>query len=202
MKPNFFLDTERQRERYLLHNNSTDDLKYKEYFMKIINKIEELLSHENVSLFDFTSFFDYGSGPEPCFITLLEEMKSSGQIPENASIQGWDPIFNDFVCKKENDIVFCIEVIEHFEEPQENLKNLVSFCKKNGFIVIKTGYIPNSCDLSVDSELFFENWWYRQDSTHVAFYTKNALIAFMKTQGCLFISDNKDITIFKKIENN
>ena len=70
--------------------------------------------------------------------------------------------------KGKRDLVTCLEVVEHFENPIEHMKNLASFCKDGGFVAIGTELIPTNSD--------FSRWWYIQDSTHVSLYSEDALI--------------------------
>lgn len=197
LKKEYFLSEEQQIERYKLHNNDVNNPQYEQYFYKIFIQVKEQIN-KNLDFLGLKSFFDYGSGPEPCFISLLNKLKERKEINENSIINGWDPLFNNTISDLKYDIVFCIEVIEHFERPQENLKNLVSYCNDKGFLVIKTGFLPEPSINTKECDIFFSKWWYRQDSTHVSFFTKKALIDFLHIYDFIVFYENKDLLIFRK----
>ncbi|NQU18321.1 MAG: class I SAM-dependent methyltransferase, partial [Candidatus Saganbacteria bacterium] len=65
---------------------------------------------------------------------------------------------------KKYDLITATEVFEHLKDPVAILKLLKSHLNKNGVLAVMTLFHPKDIEQ-------FKKWWYRRDSTHIAFYT-------------------------------
>lgn len=188
------LSPDAERARYTLHDNSLKNVGYKQYledFLASIVRYPEIL---NAGFCNSWRFFDYGSGPEPALVSLLRE--------KGFEARGWDPFFapEEKCYPGGADIVTCLEVAEHFSDPEKDFAALSSCVTPGGFLALGTHLLD---DLSYrdqvpvaaldgkpennvsDPERYaaFCTWWYRQDPTHVSFYTKKALVLLAQKNG-------------------
>lgn len=175
LEPEYFLSPEEERSRYLKHENSLEDSGYRKYLEAFLDGI---LEHEAVEADSISQVFDYGSGPEPALVMLLRQ--------RGFTAEGWDPYFNTAGQGFEGgaDLVTCLEVAEHFHEPRNDFQSLAVTARPNGLVAVATH--PVSSD-RVQVERDFPAWWYRQDPTHVVFYTREGLILAAEQAGLLYL---------------
>lgn len=205
MSSEFYLSNEEQKNRYLHHKNFLENEGYLSFLSDFIFSVFNFLleNKKSIGLQTILSIVDYGSGPNPSMIELLSSISSviykkniisdfsfnlskifsrlsnnfnktiADFIPEKNNIYGWDPFFNSKseLNPESADLVLCLEVAEHFENPIESFKNMANVCSKNGIIAI--GTLPINSNMVVPSD--FENWWYKDDATHVSFYTEDSM---------------------------
>lgn len=139
-------------KRYLYHNNSPDNKGYADFLRGFIRDagIE--------SMRDVGAALDFGCGPRPVLQKLLYETGID-------VVDIYDPFFfpgEDFKNKK-YDLITCTEVFEHLKNPAETIALLRDRLTDRGLLAVKTLF-HTTCDS-------FEKWWYRQDVTHVSFYS-------------------------------
>ncbi len=196
LHPDYFDTPNEQKKRYSLHTNElTPENKpngYRKYLEKFISNV---LQYERKKEEDgnIHTLFDYGSGPSPALVMLLEELNMKFVFKNDVVIKHWDPFFcpdGDFF-EYGADIVFCLEVIEHFEQPLDGFKGLEKACAKNGLIAIQTGLAPKSFDE-------FKKWWYKEDSTHVSFYTHKSIEECAKKVGLQLEGETGGIIFLRK----
>lgn len=143
-----------EKNRYLEHNNDVKDLGYRNFVQPLVDSIRKNYTPEHTGL-------DYGAGPGPVGAAILQEL---GYI-----IDLYDPFFHNNVnlLEKKYDYILCCEVIEHFHKPAKEFLLLKNLLKENGILFIMTHiYEP---------EIFFDNWYYKNDCTHVFIYQKQTI---------------------------
>lgn len=112
------------------------------------------------------AFFDYGCGPG----VLVNKLAQRG-----FDATGYDRFYPGHDTRPQGrfDVVCCFEVMEHANNPHELVRDMASFLKPGGVLVIGTFLtrIP-----------FDPDWWYvTPRGGHIAFYTAAALqLLFMK----------------------
>ncbi len=142
---------EAEKEIYELHENSLDDQGYVSYLENYIN--------EGVSPFIKGGLgLDFGSGPEPALATLLRKRGYVMDIYDRHYANNSD------IWNKKYDFITSTEVIEHFHNPMDTLNRMVSILKPGGILSVMTLFL-------MDDLTLFQNWWYRRDPTHIAFYS-------------------------------
>ncbi len=164
LHPDYRLSNEGQKNRYLLHENSLEQEGYRKYLESFLKLSLDAFYSACNSLPE--SVLDYGSGPEPCLVQLMTS--------EGLNAYGWDPFFNENGLEKIDvkngfDMVTCLEVAEHFENPVADFSKLSRMVRSGGLAVIGTNLLPDNPESS------FGSWWYRFDPTHVTFYTLQGL---------------------------
>ena len=218
-----FLSRSQQLQRYSHHNNTLEDLGYAKFLGEFL-----LNTFAALPPFQLSGILDYRSGPNPALIQLLElvskrqrqektveksvlwqEIQSLEScveylaqmlpvLPEKAFIGGWDPFFAPDGKKGLVPLVLCLEVAEHFEQPWEGFAGLADCCCTGGFVAVGTLPIPDEMVTTED----FKKWWYKDDRTHVSFYTERAIEACGKTCGLEYLGKaSSRIFLFKKQED-
>jgi pseudouridine kinase len=219
----YFLSTAQQHERYKHHNNFLENLGYTQFLGDYLLKTFSFLPPFSVS-----AILDYGSGPNPALIQLLGlvfEKQGEGngakieasfrqcqnlescvtylsallpRLPKKECLFGWDPFFAPHSQKKQVPLVLCLEVAEHFEQPWDGFAGLADCCCVGGFVAVGTLPLPDSMIIPDD----FKKWWYKDDRTHVSFYTEKAMVACGNSCGLKYLGKaSPRIFIFQKQED-
>ncbi|MGI5174162.1 class I SAM-dependent methyltransferase [Treponema sp. OMZ 840] len=187
--PDCFISAEAQKKRYLLHNNSLADKGYRSFLADFADTalfyIKKLLGRPPHTV------FDYGCG-NGALVELLASYTRSGLLPEDTEIRGWDPFFAPGVqfFPGGADAVLCLEVAEHFESPHEGFAGLARACKAGGILAVHTLFAPDNVD-------DFKSWWYKEDPTHVSFYTQKALELCAKRAGFEYCGTYSNCSILR-----
>jgi pseudouridine kinase len=191
------LSPDAERARYTLHDNSLKNVGYKRYLEDFLASVVGYPEILNAGFCDSWRFFDYGSGPEPALVSLMRE--------RGFEARGWDPFFapEEKCYPGGADIVTCLEVAEHFIDPEKDFASLASCVSPGGFLALGTHLLDDlpRQESSPDAETYaaFSSWWYRQDPTHVSFYTKKSLVLIAHKLGLEWLGAGAAHTyIFRK----
>lgn len=140
-----------ERERYLEHNNSSEDERYVAYLRGFAE--EALLPYVQPA-----RVLDFGSGPNPVFAGVLRALGFEVDI--------YDPLFapGGEWLSRSYDAVTAVEVVEHLFQPLEEFRRLRGVLRPGGYLALRTL-------LHYGDRQRFAGWWYRQDPTHVCFYS-------------------------------
>jgi 2-polyprenyl-3-methyl-5-hydroxy-6-metoxy-1,4-benzoquinol methylase len=147
-----FLNEEEEKQRYLLHNNDLEDINYQKFVSPIVNAVlENFDSQKHKGL-------DFGAGTGPVIAKMLSD--------NGFDITLYDPFFhqnNDYI-NQQYDFICSCEVIEHFHQPNLEFEKLYQLLNENGKLFLMTHIF--------DPNLDFDNWYYKNDPTHVFIYLK------------------------------
>ena len=149
-----FLTAEEEKAHYEKHNNDVFDERYQAFVSPIVNAVLQDFSPEAKGL-------DFGSGTGPVIAKML--------IDKGFQVQNYDLFFANepsFLNQK-YDYVSCCEVMEHFHQPYEEFELLKSLLLPKGKLYCKTEVFNNQKP--------FENWYYKDDFTHVFIYQPKTL---------------------------
>ena len=149
-----FLTAEAEKEHYEKHNNDVFDERYQAFVSPIVNTV----------LHDFTAEakgLDFGSGTGPVIAKMLTD--------KGFQVQNYDLFFANepSLLKEKYDYVSCCEVMEHFHHPYQEFELLKSLLLPKGKLFCKTEVYNNQTP--------FENWYYKDDFTHVFIYQLKTL---------------------------
>ena len=192
MQCDYYLDSAAEKKRYALHNNSllnTGYVRYLESFIDSVLGFPAIFDQKNIKMQEIV---DYGSGPEPSLATLLQK--------RGFTVRCYDPYFAPEMVLpgKLADFVTCLEVAEHFKEPIKDFALIVNCIRENGFLALATHLMPAFTN-ETEQIAFFSSWWYRQDPTHVSFFTEKALRIVAGGAGLSWLGQaGPHIYIFKK----
>ena len=151
VNPSQLLPPKLEKKHYESHENSPDDVNYRNFLNQIFEPLNKKLAGNSFGL-------DYGSGPGPTLHVMFQEAGHKMNI--------YDPFFapHSSVLNLKYDFITVTETAEHFYRPAEEFKKLWGMLKPGGYLGIMTLLIP-------DDEPF-EDWYYIREATHVAFYSK------------------------------
>ncbi len=173
----FWLSATEERKHYDWHENDPADLRYRKFLSRLFTPLLGYLEEGDCGL-------DFGSGPGPTLSVMLEEVGFEMAI--------YDPFFaNDAsVFEQRYDFVTATEVFEHLFHPKVELERLLNILKPNGTLGIMTKLVIDQAK--------FAKWHYKNDPTHVIFFSKQTL-AWIAQQYCLtFTLVAPDAFIFQK----
>ena len=153
MNPDQRLDASVEKSRYDNHENHVTDSGYQNFVQPVVDAV--LHNHPNTSL-----GLDYGCGPGPVISFLLAK--------EGYTLNLYDPYYfkADENLEFTYDYIILSEVAEHFYEPYQEFSFLKSRLNPAASIYIKTSLW--------DDEMDFMEWSYKNDDTHVFFYSQES----------------------------
>lgn len=172
-----YLDFSKEKQRYDKHSDDVEDQGYQKFVSPIITAVLDGYQTNDTGL-------DYGCGKTAIIQKLLQRKRYN--------IVGYDPIYfpNDDVFKLHYNYITCCEVIEHFYNPNDEFEKLTKLLLPNGKLFLKT-YLYNE-------GINFENWWYKNDPTHVFFYTIKTLEYIKFAYAFSSLRVTKDLIEFTK----
>ena len=103
---------------------------------------------------------DFGAGTGPVITKLLTDY--------SYDIKPYDPYFHNYpeYLKEKYDYIVCCEVIEHFHQPYHEFDKLKKMLNEKGRLYCKTELLRGDVN--------FDKWYYKNDFTHVSFYTEES----------------------------
>lgn len=147
LDPLYLPDSQKEKARYDIHENNTDNESYLEIFKNFISyAIEPYLPNK---------ILDYGSGPEPVLAKLLEE--------EKYLVETYDPFYSPQKPDSKFDLISSTEVFEHFHNPLKDIEKIITYMEPGAYLAIMTRFIPSFEE--------FKTWNYKDDTTHVSFFS-------------------------------
>ncbi|WP_373495788.1 class I SAM-dependent methyltransferase [Aquiflexum sp.] len=150
----FWPSAKEEKKHYERHNNDVNDPRYQNFTSPISDYVLKNFTAESIGL-------DFGSGTGPVISKVLQD---SGY-----RINQYDPFFaaDKTALKIQYDYIVSCEVIEHFYSPGKEFETLKKLLKPNGKLICMT--------LLYREEIKFENWYYKNDPTHVFFYSEKTV---------------------------
>ena len=149
-----FLTAEEEKAHYEKHNNDVFDERYQNFVSPIVNAVLQDFSSEAKGL-------DFGSGTGPVIAKMLTD--------KGYQVQNYDLFFANepSLLNQKYDYISCCEVMEHFHQPYKEFELLKSLLLPKGKLYCKTEVFNNQKP--------FENWYYKDDFTHVFIYQHKTL---------------------------
>lgn len=146
----YILEPAEEKKRYLLHNNSCENKGYVQYLRNFI----ATAVHPFIT--DIQRGLDFGCGPNPVLSQLLRE--------QGIAMDYYDPFFHPrpVFAGRRYDLITCTEVLEHVRHPRTVLELLSEHLQARGILSIMTQF---------HHQQPFSTWWYRQDKTHICFFS-------------------------------
>lgn len=190
----YILPENEEHLRYFTHNNDLDDPNYIKYLSDSIKPFLEHIKDDEFGL-------DFGCGPTKGIEHILKgknfnltsfdkyfypSFKTSLIPNANSEIQSSSLLEAD----QQNlyDYIFCHEVVEHFVDTRHEFEHLIKKLKPKGRLFIRTEIYPED----------FENWYYKNDSTHVFFFSEITFNYLAKLFNLEFLKLDKNKFVFIK----
>ena len=168
--PEFRLSPEAEKARYDFHQQSLTDSGYRDFLNRLFQPLTRALRERprecgavtegngKTKLSPGARGLDFGCGQEPTLSVLFKE---AGCACDNYDLHfANDPA----VLEKQYDFLTCSETMEHFSRPHEEFERFLKLVKPGGWIGIMTQLR--------DSAPPFEKWFYKDDATHVCFFSR------------------------------
>lgn len=170
------LNQEKERLVYLQHENDVDDKGYKKFVSPITNAILKDFIQDSKGL-------DFGAGTGPVLSKVLQD--------NNYFIKQYDPFFHNYpeLIEQKYDYIGSCEVIEHFHNPYKEFKLLKSLLNPHANIYLMTEVYDENID--------FASWYYKNDPTHVFFYSKDTFEWIKNEFGFKSVSVNNRLIILQ-----
>jgi Methyltransferase domain len=157
--PDHHVSNEREKTRYLEHNNG--DLGHQNFLQPVVQLIQTQLAKSCVGL-------DWGCGP----VAVLQKMLIEAGYNHTHI---YDPYFAPRSWSHEKyDFITMTEVIEHMKSPKKDFEVLKAILKTQGSLIVMSDFW--NLEILEDMKGFFQRWYYRQDPTHVAFYSQETFV--------------------------
>jgi len=125
---------------------------------------------------------DFGSGPGPTLSIMFEEAGHQMAIYDHFYAKDASAL------DKKYDFITATEVVEHLHKPAETLGLLKTLIKPRGVFGIMTKLSTGLKD--------FETWHYKNDPTHVCFFSQKTFLFLSKKWGWDVEFIGKDVVIF------
>lgn len=176
--PQHHLDHDAEKKVYDLHQNSPRDTGYRQFLNKLLKPLARKLPIEAKGL-------DFGCGPGPTIKPMMEEL--------GYQVSNYDIYYakNSQALKKTYDFITCTEAIEHFVTPRKELLLLHSLLRAGGYMGIMTK--------RVTTKEAFEKWHYKNDPTHICFFSEHTFRWIGKWLGYSVDFPGNDTVIMQKL---
>lgn len=147
----YHLSSDDEKAEYDKHENSLTDTGYLKFLSRVADPLVKRLTQPAKGL-------DFGCGPAPA---LAEQLKSQGH-----SVALYDLYYfpDPSVLEEQYDFITCTEVIEHLAEPATVIDQWINCLKPEGILAIMTKRVID--------QAAFQNWHYKNDPTHIGFYSE------------------------------
>lgn len=150
VEPCNYLNKIEEKHIYDRHENDPNDLGYIKFLNKLLMPLVKNLVSGSKGL-------DFGSGPGPAISVILNK--------QGFHVENYDIFYanNQQLLKQKYAFITCTEVIEHLHFPNKEISQLTDILKKNGCFGVMTKRVINKEK--------FKTWHYKNDPTHVCFYS-------------------------------
>ena len=177
MSSEYYLDEDAELARYQLHENSPDDLRYREF-------LSRLSTHLTPKLPAAAEGLDFGSGPGPTLSVMLEE--------QGFRVNLYDPFFAPSTDALQSHIRF-----HHVHGDGGTLLSTGKGVSATGRIAAKRG-LARHHDRDVRIGCGFRRWRYHREPTHVCFYKRETMIWIADQHTWKVEFPQKNVTLFQK----
>lgn len=167
-----------EKAEYDLHDNDPNDEGYRRFLSRLVTPLQQRLEPNAKGL-------DFGCGPGPTLSVMMEEA--------GWPIQLYDIFYYDdrSYLQKKYDFITATEVIEHVFDPYELVKRLWELLEPGGYLALMTKLLKN--------KEAFSQWHYKNDQTHVCFYSKSTFQTITEKLGAELEFIDDDVIFLKKM---
>ena len=171
------LSAEDEKARYDLHQNAHDDPGYRRHLERLTRPLLAALPVASRGL-------DFGCGPCPVLQSMLVEAGHPTAV--------YDTFYapDRAVLASRYDFITATEVVEHLSDPGAELDRLWERLAPNGILAIMTQLRA--------PERSFADWHYKNDPTHVAFFTRRSLDHLASRWGTSYELVDVDVVFLRR----
>ncbi len=171
------LSREAEKRRYDQHRNDPRDVAYRAFLQRLATPLLARLAPGAEGL-------DYGSGPGPTLSLMLAERGHRTAL--------YDVFYapDTAVLARSYDFLTCSETMEHFADPRREWRRFLHLVRPGGWIAVMTRLRDAAGDFSA--------WYYKNDETHVAFYSR-ATFHYLARRDGLGLSFEGDSVVLLRV---
>lgn len=171
------LSPEAEKQQYDLHRNAIDDPAYRQFLARVAIPLADRVPPPARGL-------DFGCGPGPALAALLQEQGYRMTVYDPFYFpqrEAWQSCF---------DLVTCTEVIEHVYDAAATWRQLFAALLPGGWLGLMTKRLRDRAA--------FCQWHYKNDPTHVRFYSDATLGWVAQQFGAQLELLAPDVALFRK----
>lgn len=172
------LDMPEEKSRYDLHQNDPKDMRYRAFLNRLYAPMASKLAPAAQGL-------DFGCGPGPTLSLMFEENGNPCAIFDLHYAN--DPS----VLEAQYDFLTCSETMEHMYQPGSEFEKFIELVRPGGWIGIMT-------QLHNGAPVAFEKWHYKDDDTHVCFFSKDTFSYLAKKHDLQVEFHSDSVVLFQK----
>lgn len=150
MPGEYQLSDKEEKAEYDKHENNPDDLGYRQFLGRMFEPMNLRIQSESNGM-------DFGCGPGPTLSVMFEEVGHRVSLYDKFYFADRSVLEDSF------DFITATEVVEHLAEPMKWLDKLWNSLEPNGYLGVMTKL--------VESQEKFQNWHYKNDPTHISFFS-------------------------------
>lgn len=167
-----------EKARYDLHQNNPEDAGYVSFLNRMLDPLKKFIRPG-------ASGLDFGCGPGPTITPILSQA--------GYSMTDYDPFYfpDEGWRERTFDFVTSTEVFEHLFNPGQVMAQLTK-------VLTKPGNVLGVMTQLLTDEVDFSTWWYRQDPTHVCFYSPATFAWIARTYGFKIAYSDTNVMILTK----
>lgn len=175
----YHLPSEEEKARYDLHQNDPDQAGYRRFLSRLYRPMKTKIAPGAQGL-------DFGCGPGPTLSVMFEEADYACSV--------YDLYYapDQRVFETQYDFLTCSETMEHFSRPHDEFEQFLRLVRPGGWIGIMTQLR--------DAAPSFAHWHYKDDDTHVGFYSR-ATFEFLAGMYGLGLEFHPDSVILMQCED-
>ncbi|MAA70562.1 MAG: hypothetical protein CL679_02420 [Bermanella sp.] len=176
--PEFYLSCDEEKAEYDQHNNDINDDGYRQFLNRLWQPLHARLQKQDHVL-------EFGCGPGPL---LAKMMKDDGM-----QVSLYDHFYQpdtSVLTTNTYDAITSTEVIEHLHQPKDVFEQWLSLLKKGGHLGLMTKLVT--------SREAFAHWHYKNDLTHVCFFSEACFAWLAKRYGLTMTRFGADVIILQK----
>lgn len=173
----YHLNPEQEKAEYDKHQNDSKDLAYRKFLSRTLTPLLTQVSNDAIGL-------DFGCGPGPTIAVMAAE--------QGVTIKNYDLYYFNAQerLKERYDFITMTEVIEHIAEPNQLLQQLDALLREGAILAIMTKLV-----ISLEA---FKQWHYKNDPTHICFYSIVTFEWISRQSGWRLQVIDKDVVFFHK----
>lgn len=173
----FHLDADQEKAEYDFHQNVSGDEGYRQFLSRAYEPVVKRVPLSAKGL-------DFGCGPGPVLADMFVEAGYQMQV--------YDPFYapDSSVLNQQYDFITCTEVIEHVSQPHDVFPLLITLLADDGVLVVMTKRVRDRAA--------FANWHYKNDRTHICFYSEQTFRWVAETYDLFVDFIGADVVLFKK----
>ncbi|WP_185759737.1 class I SAM-dependent methyltransferase [Vibrio pectenicida] len=173
------LDAKAEKAHYDLHENDPNDGGYRTFLSRVADPVIKRIESNSEGL-------DFGCGPGPTLSLMFEEQGHKMSLYDIYYYPDTE------VLERTYDFITATEVIEHLYHPGRIWQQWLNLVKPGGWIGLMTKMV-------IDVEAF-ARWHYKNDPTHVVFYSRNTFEYLAERDKLKLEFIGNDVILLRKIQ--